>query len=201
MVTSLSVNTNSIPDSTLLPHDNPSWENYRYYVAALYYYYNQSTTVTIGSGIRFTFDGVSYTDVALESGKAYRVFIRLYSGADKPVRKREEGREGGREREREGGREEGREGEREREKERERKGGREGERERERGREREREGGREGGGRGERAREKERGREGESKREREEGGRELSLKENKQCICTLHWIIGGWRWREIKLKE
>ena len=101
MVTSLSVNTNSIPDSTLLPHDNPSWENYQYYVAALYYYYNQSTTVTIGSGIRFTFDGVSYTDVALESGKAYRVFIRLYSGADKPVRKREGEREGGREGERE----------------------------------------------------------------------------------------------------
>ena len=107
VVTSLSVNTNSIPDSTLLPHDNPSWENYRYYVAALYYYYNQSTTVTIGSGIRFTFDGVSYTDVALESGKAYRVFIRLYSGADKPVRKREGGREGEREGEREEGMGEG----------------------------------------------------------------------------------------------
>ena len=50
--------------------------------------------MTIGSGIRFTFDRVSYTDVALESGKVYRVFIRLYSGADTPVREREGGREG-----------------------------------------------------------------------------------------------------------
>ena len=57
-------------------------------MTALYYYYNQSTAVTIGSGIRFTFDRVSYTDVPLESVKVYRVFIRLYSGADTPVRER-----------------------------------------------------------------------------------------------------------------
>ena len=172
MVTSLSVNTNSISDSTLLPHDNPSWENYRYYVAALYYYYNQSTTVTIGSGIRFTFDGVSYTDVALESGKAYRVFIRLYSGADKPVRKRE----GGREREREGGRERGREGEREGGREREREGGRERGREREKERERGREGGRER----EREQEIERG-----------GGKRIKFKGEQ----TVHMYIALDYWR------
>ena len=87
--------------------------------------------MTIGSGIRFTFDRVSYTDVALESGKVYRVFIRLYSGADTPVREREgrRGRGGEKEKgsEREGGMEGGREGERERrEGGRKRGGGREG---------------------------------------------------------------------------
>ena len=76
-------------------------------MTALYYYYNQSTAVTIGSGIRFTFDRVSYTDVALESGKVYRVFIRLYSGADTPVREREGGREGKRRREGKGSEREG----------------------------------------------------------------------------------------------
>ena len=55
VVTSLSVNPNSIHESTLLPYNNPSWENYLYYVTALYYYYkNHSTNVTIGSGITFT---------------------------------------------------------------------------------------------------------------------------------------------------
>ena len=63
--------------------------------------------MTIGSGIRFTFDRVSYTDVALESGKVYRVFIRLYSGADTPVREREGGREGKKRREGKGSEREG----------------------------------------------------------------------------------------------
>ena len=127
-------------------------------MTALYYYYNQSTAVTIGSGIRFTFDRVSYTDVPLESGKVYRVFIRLYSGADTPVREREGRRGRGGEKEKGSEREGGRKRE---------EGGREKEREREGERER-REGGRKRGG----------------GREKERGGRELSLKEDKQYTCT-----------------
>ena len=117
MVTSPNVN-GPIPESTLYSYSDDNWRQYNYYVTALDYHNSQNTTLVIGTGNIYTFEGgARYIDAPLESGRSYRVFIRLYSSASDPVRReggkeREGGMEGerGREREREGGREGRREG-------------------------------------------------------------------------------------------
>ena len=118
VVTSPNVN-GPIPESTLYSYSDDNWRQYNYYVTALDYHNSQNTTLVIGTGNIYTFEGgARYIDAPLESGRSYRVFIRLYSSASDPVRREGGGGErgGGRERERgrEGGKDRGREGERER---------------------------------------------------------------------------------------
>ena len=54
----------------------------------------QNTTLTIGTGSIYSFEGeggARYFDAPLEAGTSYRVFIRLYSSISDAVRREREG--------------------------------------------------------------------------------------------------------------
>ena len=95
MITSPSVN-GPFPESTLYSYSDNAWKQYQYYATALHYDEMQNTTLTIGTGSIYSFEGegrAKYLDAPLEAGTSYRVFIRLYSSVSDTVRREREGEE------------------------------------------------------------------------------------------------------------